>query len=174
MSPLVRWAACVSFLGAPASADDPWPLVLQSEIGELKDSAKAYDSLNDFARCMLKHGSTDVATFVAANYPPKHMDSGTEFLVGKYDYCLSRTSVLKLWPIYLRGALIEVIYHRFVSDGRDGRPITLGHVAPTDIPLSPMVAECLARLQHRNVLHPCGDLHRRGRRRIQHLRARGA
>ena len=122
------------------------PVVLKSEMGR-KGSRKAFKNLDDFATCVVKRGNADVSIFLAADFPPKHMDSGGIFLADKYDSCLRGTFLLSIHPPYLRGALIEAEYHRLAGGSADQHPITLGHVGATEVDLPPALAECLARSQ---------------------------
>jgi hypothetical protein len=133
-------------LSISVSAAAQLPVVLQSEMGR-KGSQRAFKNLDEFATCVVKRGNADVSIFLAADFPPKHMDSGGIFLANKYDSCLRGTFLMSIHPPYLRGALIEAEFHRLAAGSRDAHPIALGHVGATEVDLPPALAECLVRAQ---------------------------
>jgi hypothetical protein len=140
-----RVFACLLTLSGPVRAAQ-LPVVLQSEMGR-KGSQKAFANLDDFANCVVKRGDADVSTYLAADFPPKHMDSGGMFLADKYDSCLRGTFLLSINPPYFRGALIEAKYHRLEADSGNESPTTLGHVNGAEATLPAALAECLVRSQ---------------------------
>src|SRR4051812_31668232 len=138
MTRFIHWLLGAAIVAAPASAQvEQLPFILQSEMGN-KSSPQAFDALQDFADCVVKHGNSEVAIFLSADFPPKNLESGALFFAEKYDFCLRRTAMLRLAPPYLRGALIEAKYH-MLSAGE--APVRLGKFGRADG--TTMVANCL-------------------------------
>ena len=120
-----------------------YPNILESEMGPI-GSPRAFANLAAYANCVIKHEKKAALEFLALDYPsPKWRERGQQ-LASETSFCLASTPLLSLDPGYMRGALIEAIFHRETKDRKVGVPAKLGSLAQ-ESQFMPGLAECVAQ-----------------------------
>ncbi len=137
--------AVATSTAAPSSSapHQHYPNILESEMGPI-GSPRAFANLAAYADCAVKHEKKAALAFLAMDYPsPKWRERGQQ-LASETSFCLRSSPLLSMEPAYMRGALIEAMFHQEAKDGKFGAPAKFGsaHVEPL---LPPALAECIAQ-----------------------------
>lgn len=134
----------VAFSGVAQGAGQELPVVLKTEMGP-KGSAKAFTDLEHLANCLAKDAAGQASTLLGTEFPSTDAERQMRKLVDDYNYCLSRTAVMKMNSEYLRGALIEATYRHHVGQGHRAATVRLGEIRWANASAAQMrVAACVA------------------------------